>query len=128
MLAAYLGDIRFELIKMIRTPAFAIPTLLFPVLFFLLFGVFMGSMRGNAQMSLVRVLRYGVFGTMAPGLFGFGVSLAFEREQGLLTFRQAIPMPAGSYLLARMVMAMIFVGDRVAVMFMALRCSSRTCR
>src|SRR4029079_2173757 len=32
------------------------------------------------------------------------------REQGLLLFRQAIPMPSGSYLLARMDMAMIFVG------------------
>jgi hypothetical protein len=42
-------------------------------------------------------------------LFGFGVSLAVEREQGMLTFRQAIPTPAGSFLVARMVMAMMFV-------------------
>ena len=109
VLAAYLGDIRFELIKMLRTPAFSVPTLLFPVLFFLLFGVFMGSMRGNSQMSLFAFCAYGVFGTMGPGLFGFGISLAIEREQGTLTYRQAIPMPAGSYLLARMVMAMLFV-------------------
>ena len=110
VIAAYAGDIRFELTKMIRTPAFAIPTLLFPLIFFLLFGVLMGSARGNAAMSQFAFSAYGVFGTIAPGLFGFGVSLAFEREQGLLLFRQAIPMPSGSYLLARMVMAMIFVG------------------
>jgi len=109
VLGAYLGDIRFELVKMLRTPAFAVPTLLFPVLFFLLFGVFMGSMRGNSQMSLFAFCAYGIFGTMGPGLFGFGISLAIDREQGTLIFRQAIPMPAGSYLLARMVMAMIFV-------------------
>ncbi len=60
-------------------------------------------------MSLFAFAAYGVFGAMAPGLFGFGVSLAFEREQGLLTFKQALPMPPGSYLLARMVMAMMFV-------------------
>jgi ABC-2 type transport system permease protein len=109
VLGAYLGDIRFELVKMSRTPAFAIPTLLFPLIFFLLFGVLIGSARGNAAMSLFAFVSYGVFGAIAPGLFGFGVSLAFEREQGMLVFRQAIPMPAGSYLLARMVMAMIFV-------------------
>lgn len=109
VIAAYAGDIRFELTKMIRTPAFAIPTLLFPLIFFLLFGVLMGSARGNVQMSQFAFSAYGVFGTIAPGLFGFGVSLAFEREQGQLLFRQAIPMPSGSYLLARMVMAMIFV-------------------
>lgn len=110
VLAAYLGDIRFELVKMLRVPAFAIPTLLFPVLFFLLFGVLLGSAKGNGQQALMAFAGLGVFGAIAPGLFGFGVSLAFEREQGMLVFRQAIPMPAGSYLLARMVMAMIFVG------------------
>src|SRR5688572_13626958 len=110
VIAAYLGDIRFELVKMIRTPAFAIPTLLFPLMFYVLFGVFMGSARGNAQFALYALAGYGVFGTMAPGLFGFGVSLAFERELGTLTYRQALPMPAGSYLLARMATAMVFVG------------------
>jgi ABC-2 type transport system permease protein len=110
VIAAYLGDMRFELIKMIRTPAFAVPTILFPVMFYVLFGVLMGGTRGNAQMALYALAGYGVFGTMAPGLFGFGVSLAFEREQGMLTYRQALPMPSGSYLLARMATAMVFVG------------------
>ena len=107
--AAYLGDIRFELTKMLRTPMFAVPTLLFPLMFFVLFGVVMGSARGNGQQSLYAFASFGVLGAMAPGLFGFGVSLAFEREQGMLLFRQAVPMPPGSYLLARMAMAMIFV-------------------
>jgi len=78
-------------------------------MFFVLFGVVMGSARGNGQQSLYAFASFGVLGAMAPGLFGFGVSLAFEREQGMLLFRQAVPMPSGSYLLARMVMAMIFV-------------------
>jgi ABC-2 type transport system permease protein len=107
--AAYLGDIRFELTKMLRTPMFVIPTLLFPLMFFVLFGVVMGSARGNGQQSLYAFASFGVLGAVGPGLFGFGVSLAFEREQGMLLFRQAVPMPPGSYLLARMVMAMIFV-------------------
>ena len=107
--AAYLGDIRFELVKMLRTPMFAVPTLLFPLMFFVLFGVVMGSARGNGTQSLYAFAAFGVLGAMAPGLFGFGVSLAMEREQGLLLYRQAVPMPPGSYLLARMVMAMIFV-------------------
>lgn len=110
VIAAYLGDIRFELVKMLRTPAFAVPTLLFPLMFYVLFGVLMGSARGNSQFAVYALAGYGVFGTMAPGLFGFGVSLAFERELGTLTYRQALPMPAGSYLLARMATAMMFVG------------------
>lgn len=106
--AAYLGDIGFELKKMRRTLAFALPTLLFPPMFYLLFGVLMGSAKGNAAAALYSFAGLSVFGTMAPGLFGFGVSLAFEREYGLLVFKQALPMPPGAYLIARMAMAMIF--------------------
>jgi ABC-2 type transport system permease protein len=107
--AAYLGEIRFEFVKSLRTPAFAVPTLFFPIMFYLLFGVFLGSMRGNHEMSQYTFATYGVFGAMGPGLFGFGVSLAIEREQGLLTLKQALPQPPGAYLLARAAMAMLFV-------------------
>jgi ABC-2 type transport system permease protein len=109
LLAAYLGEMRFEFIKSLRTPAFAVPTLFFPIMFYLLFGIFLGSMRGNSAMSQYTFAAYGVFGAMGPGLFGFGVSLAIEREQGLLTLKQALPQPPGAYLLARAAMAMLFV-------------------
>jgi len=108
--SAYFGEMRFELIKSLRTPAFAVPTLFFPIMFYLLFGIFLGSMRGNSAMSQYTFATYGVFGAMGPGLFGFGVSLAIEREQGLLTLKQALPQPPGAYLLARAAMAMLFVG------------------
>ncbi len=107
--AAYFGEMRFEFIKSLRTPAFAVPTLFFPIMFYLLFGIFLGSMRGNSAMSQYTFATYGVFGAMGPGLFGFGVSLAIEREQGLLTLKQALPQPPGAYLLARAAMAMLFV-------------------
>jgi ABC-2 type transport system permease protein len=109
LFAAYIGEMRIEFIKALRTPAFAVPTLVFPVMFYLLFGIFLGSMRGNSGQALVTFATYGVFGAMGPGLFGFGVSLAIEREQGLLTLKQALPQPPGAYLLARAFMAMVFV-------------------
>jgi ABC-2 type transport system permease protein len=109
LFAAYVGEMRIEFIKSLRTPAFAVPTLLFPIMFYLLFGIFLGSMRGNTGQALFTFATYGVFGAMGPGLFGFGVSLAIEREQGLLTLKQALPQPPGAYLLARAFMAMVFV-------------------
>ena len=116
VLGAYLGDIRVEIMKMARTPAFAIPTILFPLMFYMLFGVVMGGAGGDPQRGLYALAGYAVFGTMGPGLFGFGVSLAFEREQGLLTFRQALPAPPGGYLLGRMVNAMLFVSISAALL------------
>jgi ABC-2 type transport system permease protein len=113
--AAYFREINHEFLKSLRTPAFSVPTLFFPVMFYVLFGVFLGSMRGNADQALITFANFGVFGAMGPGLFGFGVSLAIEREQGLLTLKQALPQPPGAYLLARAVMAMVFVAV-IAVM------------
>jgi ABC-2 type transport system permease protein len=75
-------------------------------MFYLLFGIVMNH---NADANTARYLlaSYGVFGVMSPGLFGFGVSLAMERENGLLTLKRAFPMPPGAYLLGKMVMAML---------------------
>jgi ABC-2 type transport system permease protein len=115
--AAYFGEIRFEFIKSLRTPAFAVPTLFFPIMFYMLFGIFLGSMRGNTGQAIYTLASYGVFGAMGPGLFGFGVSLAIEREAGLLTLKQALPQPPGAYLLARAAMAMVFVAT-ISVMLM----------
>ena len=108
LLGAYLGDIKFEFLSMMRMPAFAVPTLFFPAMFYVLFAVIMG--RGNEELAMHTFARMGVFGVMAPGLFGFGMALAFERENGLMNFRQALPTPPGSALVARMVMAMLFAG------------------
>jgi ABC-2 type transport system permease protein len=41
-------------------------------------------------------------------MFGFGATIATEREQGLLTLKRAMPAPPGSYLLAKLLMTMLF--------------------
>ena len=45
---------------------------------------------------------------MGPGLFGFGVGFAHERDNGLLTLRRALPAPPAAQLIAKAVMAMVF--------------------
>src|SRR3546814_5077819 len=79
--------------------------MLFPAMFYLLFGVLMAKANG-AEAARYLLASYGVFGVMSPGLFGFGVSLATERDNGLLTLKRALPMPPGAYLLGKMLMAM----------------------
>jgi ABC-2 type transport system permease protein len=106
--AAYFREMRFEFLKALRTPAFSVPTLFFPVMFYLLFGVVLAPVMGG-DAALNTYVRFGVFAAMGPGLFGFGVSIAMEREFGLLRLKQALPQPAGAYLIARAVMTMVFV-------------------
>ncbi|GAB3347167.1 ABC transporter permease [Lysobacter tyrosinilyticus] len=108
-LRCYWLEAKYEFLRLLRTPSFAVPSLVFPALFYLLFGVLLnGSRPGGAEMARYMLAGYGVFGIMAAGLFGFGVTVANERERGWLTFKRALPMPPGSYLLAKMAMAMTF--------------------
>lgn len=109
LLGAYLQEARSESLRYLREPAFMLPMILFPAVFYLLFGVLMGERMGGGHYDMGRHLlaSYSTFGVMAPGLFGFGVSLALERGGGLLTFKRAVPMPPAAYLLAKMVMAML---------------------
>lgn len=106
LLGAYVTEARSECLRYFRSPGFLLPVTLFPTMFYLLFGIVMNH---NADANTARYLlaSYGVFGVMSPGLFGFGVSLAMERENGLLTLKRAMPMPPGAYLLGKMVMAML---------------------
>jgi ABC-2 type transport system permease protein len=105
VIGAYLAEARSECLRYMRAPAFMLPIMLLPTMFYLLFGL---VMYGSASTDATRYLlvSYGVFGVMSPGLFGFGVSLALERDGGLLTYKRALPMPPGAYLLGKMLMAM----------------------
>jgi len=103
-LRIYRAEALCELRRAWRTPAFMLPSLLFPVLFYSLFGLLLG--RGHAAQYLLAT--YCVFGAMAPALFGFGVQLALDREGGLLTLKRALPMPPMAPLLARLLMAVLF--------------------
>ena len=102
---SYALEAKYEFLRLLRTPIFALPTLLFPLLFYVLFGVLLKQGSGAAQYLLAT---YGVFGVMGAALFGFGVTVAMEREQGQLTLKRALPMPPGAYLLAKMAMALLF--------------------
>ncbi|WP_404547070.1 ABC transporter permease [Dyella jejuensis] len=103
---AYLAEARSECVRYLRNPSFMLPIMLFPSLFYLLFGIVMGKSEG-ADVARYLLASYGVFGVMSPGLFGFGVSLALERDGGLLTYKRALPMPPGAYLLGKMLMAIL---------------------
>lgn len=106
VLGAYLAEARSECLRYMRNPGFMLPIMLFPTMFYLLFGIVMAKSEG-ADVGRYLLASYGVFGVMSPGLFGFGISLALERDGGLLTYKRALPMPPGAYLLGKMLMAML---------------------
>ncbi|MDY0022635.1 ABC transporter permease [Arenimonas caeni] len=98
----------YELLRVLRTPAFAIPSLAFPVVFYLLFAVLLPGKWGEYQKSAYLLATYGAFGVIGPALFGFGVGLAIERERGWLELKRVSPMPALAYFLAKIAMSLVF--------------------
>ncbi|WP_419167577.1 ABC transporter permease [Candidatus Palauibacter sp.] len=104
----YVLEARYQFLMVLREPAFAIPTLLFPLIFYLFFGVLMGAGSFSAAAPTYMLATYSVFGVMGPSLFGFGAGLAIERDSGVLLLKRTTPMPAAAYLLAKVAMAIAF--------------------
>ncbi len=105
-LRSYLLEAKCEFLRLMREPAFGVPVIAFPAFFYLLFGVALN--RGSAGAAEYLLATYGVFGVIGAAMFGFGVTLAIDREHGYLRLKRALPTPPGAMLLAKMVMAMLF--------------------
>jgi ABC-2 type transport system permease protein len=117
----FLAESRVECLRLIRSPAFAVPTVLFPLMFYVLFGLVLGQHGPGADPVVARhvLATYIAFGCIAPGLFGIGVTIALDRDRGLLELKRALPMPAGVYFLAKLVTAMLFAAT-VSLLLMLL--------
>lgn len=102
----YVTETRLEFLRNLRMPTFALPALIFPGMFYLLFGVLMSG--SKPQVGGYMLATYCIFGVMGPGLFGFGVSVALEKDRGWLTWRRAVPALPGAYFISKMAMALIF--------------------
>jgi len=105
----YLLEIKYEFLKALRMPQYSLPTILFPIVFYIFFGVMFGGRNtGGVKMAEYLIATYGAFGVIGAALFGFGVSVAVERGQGWLEVKRTTPMPIGAYFVAKLAMAMIF--------------------
>ena len=114
----HLLEIKYEFLKALRMPQYSLPTLLFPVFFYMFFGIAFGSRAvGQVKMSEYLIATYGTFGVIGAALFGFGVSVAIERGQGWLEAKRTTPMPISAYFIAKMAMAMIFSAIIVVLLF-----------
>ena len=108
VLACWRREARAEFLKVWRTPAFALPTLAFPATFYAVFALLLPGNFGPYDKATYLLATYGVFGVMGPALFGFGVGVAQERENGWLDLKRIAPMPPGTYFAGKIAMSMLF--------------------
>lgn len=115
---AYFTEAKYESLRMLRSPSFGAIFLSIPVLIYLLFAVviFGHALQSDAKASIAVFTGFAVFGIMGPAMFGFGVTVAIEREQGLIRFKRALPAPSGAYIASKLLMAVLFAAIIMASM------------
>ena len=118
-LRVYGTEAKYEILKTVRQPAYVILTLIFPLLFYVMFGLAFGGRQAVGEVNLATYLlaTYSTFGVMGASLFGFGAGVAMERGYGWLQLKRASPMPPLAYLLAKTAMSVIFSAIIVSLLF-----------
>jgi ABC-2 type transport system permease protein len=97
-------EIHYEFVKMLRTRAFSLSVLGFPIMFYLLFG----ASGRHTDFARYLMASYGCMGVVSACLFGIGMGISMERAYGWLELKQASPMPRLAYLAAKIVSSAAF--------------------
>lgn len=90
-------------LELLRYPAFSVPTLAFPALFFLLFV----APRSDADPNLL-LASFAGFAILSVAFFQFGVGIAAERESPWERFVRTLPLPPAVRVAARLLSAAAF--------------------
>ncbi len=109
-LRIFLTEARYEFVRLLRTRAFSLSVIGFPVIFYLFFGLIMnrGEHIGSVSVAKYMLAGYAVFGMVGAALFGIGGGLASELSTGWLELKRASPMPPFAYLVAKCCSAAVF--------------------
>ena len=118
LIHAYVTEAKYESLRLLRTLAFALPILILPLIVYVMFGILMTRdvVAKTPSVANLMFCGYSIFAVMGPALFSMGVSLAIERDAGLMKLKRALPAPPGAYLLAKMLTALFFAVMAVTIM------------
>jgi ABC-2 type transport system permease protein len=110
-------EAKYEFLKLVRLPAYAVPIVIFPLMFYALFGLAFAGRTARDVVATYEIATMGAFGVIGAAMFGLGVSVAGERGQGWMTVKRASPMPMAAYFGAKMAVAVLFGAIIVALLF-----------
>ncbi len=111
----FMNETGAEILKSIRAPEFILPTLLFPVVFYTMFAIVLPSTPKTATYLLAS---FGVFAAMGPAIFGFGVSVANERERGWLSLKRITPISSYTYIASKLLATIIVTAFSLLLIYL----------
>jgi ABC-2 type transport system permease protein len=108
-LGAYLTETQYELKRMIRNPGVAIPVLVLPCALYALFALLVAgeAIDKDPKVGIFLFIAFSIMAVTMPALFGTGVTLALERDMGLLRLKRAQPAPPASWVVAKIASGMV---------------------
>jgi ABC-2 type transport system permease protein len=105
---------RVMTLELVRYPAFLVPTLVFPAMFFLFFA---GSARGVA--ATLAMCSFAAFATIGVAFFQFGVGIAAERASPWEAYLRTLPAAPAVRVGSRLLSAAVFAAS-AAVLLVAV--------
>jgi ABC-2 type transport system permease protein len=102
---------RATTVELLRYPAFLVPTLLFPAVFFLFFVAPRSPVAARAEMAT-----FAGFAVIGVAFFQFGVGIAVERASPWETYLRTLPVGPGPRLVARVLSAVLFASAAAAIL------------
>jgi ABC-2 type transport system permease protein len=108
-LHAYWAETKYEFLRCIRMPMYVGPTVLMPVLLYLLIGILVigPKVLEEPRLPYFMFVAFSCLAITSPGMYGFGQAFAIERESGFLTLKRTQPVPAGAYMIAKIVSSLV---------------------
>ncbi|HWD06900.1 MAG TPA: ABC transporter permease [Amycolatopsis sp.] len=112
--------LRLEILRIVRSPQFALFTIAVPLGMFLLFGGLFGDYVGpdGVRASTTTMINMGAYGAMSGALFT-GTRVATERTDGWQRQLRLTPMRAPDYLFVKLASAMAMALPVLVVVFVA---------
>jgi len=116
--SALLYLIRCEILKLIRVPMFAIPTFVFPIMFFAMFGLpNIGNTVSGINAGAYMMASYGAYSVMSVAIFSFGVAIAAERGLGWNKLLRTTPLQPLTTFVSKVAMALLFGACSLLALF-----------
>ncbi len=107
-----------ELTKTKRVPQFIVPTIVFPILFFSMFGLpNAGRVVGGVNLGAYMLASYGAYAMMSTALISFGVSISQERALGWNRLLRVTPISPVVYFAAKAINALTIGAVSLVTLF-----------
>jgi ABC-2 type transport system permease protein len=106
-------------VELLRYPAYLVPTLLLPTVFFLFFVE-----PGPSVAATARMATFAGFAVIGVAFFQFGVGIAIDRASPWEAYLRTLPVGPPTRLAARLVSAAAFAGAAAALLIVTAICST----